>query len=122
MFTNIKSEFDKIVNFITSGMSAHGNDAYKEHKLKYIGLLRIITTNKIDNCRNKFNFLDEIDNINKILGSNLGDNMLLNVALIQNTLIDHIDTKTPTTKGQRLITDHYKSKTKSSSKSKSKSK
>lgn len=105
-------------------MRAHGNDAYKEDKLKYITLLKKITINKIDNCRNKFNFLDEIDdNIHKILGSsNLGENMLLNGVYMESTFIDHIDRKPPTTKGQRLITDYYKSKPKSSSKSKSKSK
>ena len=120
--TNIKNEFDNIVNFIANGMYAHGNAAYKEHKLKYIRLLRKITTNKIDNCRNKFNFLDKIeDNIDKILGSSnlrLGENMLLNGAYMDSTFIDHIDRKPPTTKGQRLITDYYKSKPKSSSKSK----
>ena len=92
------------------------DDVYKEHKLKYIKLLRLISTNKIDNCRNKFNFLDKISSINGIVNS--GDNIIFRSIVARSNNISHIDRKPPVTNGQRLITDYYKSKPKSSSKSK----
>ena len=86
----------------------------KEHQLKYIKLLRLISRNKIDNCRNKFNFLDKISSIH---GHGL-DNIIFDSMVINSNNIPHIDRKPPVTNGQRLITDYYKSKPKSSSKSK----
>jgi len=89
------------------------DDVYKEHMSKYIKLLRLISKNKIDNCRNKFNFLDKISSIN---GHGL-DNFVFD-SMVNRNNIPHIDRKPPVTNGQRLITDYYKSKPKSSSKSK----
>ena len=108
---NIKKEFDSIFSYIIFGKK---DDVYKEHQLKYIKLLRLISTNKIDNCRNKFNFLDKISSIN---GHGL-DNIIFDSMVRTSDHIPHIDRKPPTTNGQRLITDYYKSKPKSSSKSK----
>ena len=110
---NIRKEFHSIFSFITFGKN---DDIYKEHKLKYIKLLRLISTNKIDNCRNKFNFLDKISIISEIV--NRDDNIIFNTAVKFSDRIPHIDRKPPIKNGQRLITDYYKSKPKSSSKSK----
>lgn len=93
------------------------DDIYKEHQLKYIKLLRLISTNKIDNCRNKFNFLDKISIINGMI-VNQEDHMLFKSIVTRSDNIPHIDRKPSTTNGQRLITDYYKSKPKSLSKSK----
>jgi hypothetical protein len=92
------------------------DDIYKEHQLKYIKLLRLISTNKIDNCRNKFNFLDKISIINR-QGLDI-KNFIFDGIVTRSDNIPHIDRKPPTTNGQRLITDYYKSKPKSLSKSK----
>lgn len=85
----------------------------KEHQLKYVKLLRQISKNKIDNCRNKFNFLDKIS-----INYTSSGNIIFNTALSTSDRIPHINKKTATTNGQRLITDYYKSKPNSSSKSK----
>jgi hypothetical protein len=111
---NIKKAFQIIYHFIRTGEDKNNlsnsnfilenydkkNELYKEYSKNYVRILREIGINKIDNCRNKFRYLDGLEDISKIimndkitLGSRLDTaaNVSLNRAYLETTDIKHID-------------------------------
>ena len=139
---NIKKAFQIIYHFVRTGEDKNNlsnfnfildnyekkHELYSEYSKNYIKILREISIIKIDNCRNKFRFLDGLEDISKIimndkitLGSRTDNaaNLNLNRAYLE-TDIKHINRKAPAISGQSLITDYFKNKPKSSPKAKSK--
>lgn len=131
---NIAKAYEIIMHFIVNGKDVNNsynrnfllnpsdkqNNIYIELRTNYMKLLRTNAKYKMDNCKNKFKFLDGITDIRKII--NLSSNLITNSAYLiaSNPDISHIDRKPPIITGQRLMTDYFKSKPKSSPISKSK--
>jgi hypothetical protein len=99
-------------NFLLNS-SDKQNNIYIELRKNYMKLLRKNTEYKMDNCKNKFKFLDGITDIRKII--NPDSKLITNSAYLIATRTGtyHIDRKPPIIKGQRLMTDYFKSKPKS---------
>jgi len=124
---NIAKAYEIIMRFIINGEDVNNsynrnfllnssdkqNNIYIELRKNYMKLLRKNTEYKMDNCKNKFKFLDGITDIRKIINpsSKVITNSAYLIASYSN--IFHIDKKPPTIKGQRLMTDYFKSKPKS---------